>query len=80
MRFIEMILTHYDQALSFYGIKLGVRQFRKHINHYLKHVFNEDCLIRKRLLSEDNPKLVNELIRSLIRNFDFEKKSFYGKF
>lgn len=79
MRFIEMILTHYDQVLSFYGIKLGVRQFRKHINHYLKHVFNEDCLIRKRLLSEDNPKLVNELIRSLIRNFDFEKKSFDGK-
>ena len=79
MRFIEMILTHYDQVLSFYGIKLGVRQFRKHINHYLKHVFNEDCLIRKRLLSEDNPKLVNELIRSLIRNFDFEKKSFDGR-
>ena len=79
MRFIEMILTHYDQVLSFYGIKLGVRQFRKHINNYLTHVFNEDCLIRKRLLSEDNPKLVNELIRSLIRNFDFEKKSFDGK-
>lgn len=79
-KFVEMILEHYENVLNFYGKKLGVRQFRKHFNWYLKSVVSDDCSLRKRILIEENPKFVISCLTALFKNNDFEKKSSNEKF
>jgi len=35
--FAEMVLTHYDAIVRFYGTKLGLRMARKHLGWYMDH-------------------------------------------
>ncbi|MFL2811457.1 MAG: tRNA-dihydrouridine synthase [Paracoccaceae bacterium] len=72
----EMIISHYEDVLSFYGKKLGVKQFRKHINWYLKPIVKHDCKIRKRAVIEEDPKLIIKMIKFLFENTNFEKEPY----
>ena len=80
LKFGELILEHYENVLNFYGKKLGVKQFRKHFNWYLKSIVSDDCSLRKNILIEENPKFVIRLLTALFKNNDFEKKSSNEKF
>ena len=62
----EMMVLHYEAALTFYGDTLGVRSVRKHINWYLGYMGITDGKIRKKILTEENPSLVINMIKSLI--------------
>ena len=64
--FCEMMISHYEAALTFYGDTMGVRSIRKHINWYLSYMGVTDDKIRKNILTEENPSLVINMIRSLI--------------
>ena len=72
----EMIIGHYEDVLSFYGNKLGVKKFRKHINWYLKPIVKDNCKIRKRAVIEEDPKLIIKMIKFLFENTNFEKKPY----
>jgi len=74
IKFGEMVIGHYEDVLSFYGSKLGVKQFRKHINWYLKTIVKDDCNIRKRAIIEEDPKLVIKMIKFLFDNINSEKE------
>ena len=63
--FCEMIILHYEAALRFYGDVLGVRSFRKHINWYLSYMGIIDGEIRRKILTEENPSLVIDMIQLL---------------
>jgi tRNA-dihydrouridine synthase B len=64
--FCEMMVLHYEAALTFYGDTLGVRSVRKHINWYLGYMGITDGKIRKKILTEENPSLAINMIKSLI--------------
>lgn len=50
----DIILRHYHEILSFYGIRLGLRVARKHLGWYLDRFEGMDEL-RSRVLTADNP-------------------------
>ena len=58
---IEIIATHYDEMLSFYGVTLGVRVARKHLKRYLE-IFSLPKNLLDEFLRQDCPK---EVIRKL---------------
>ena len=74
--FCEMMVLHYEAVLTFYGDTLGVRSVRKHINWYLGYMGITDGKIRKKILTEENPSLVINMIKSLI---DLERCESLGK-
>ncbi len=57
----EIILTHYDHILSFYGRDLGVRVARKHLGWYLERVDGATDL-RARVLRMGDPNDVSTAI------------------
>jgi len=61
LRLIEIVATHYDEMLSFYGDTLGVRLARKHLKRYLD-IFALPKKLSDEFLREDCPK---EVIRKL---------------
>ncbi len=40
--FVDMAMGHYDEMLSFYGTKIGLRVSRKHLGWYMDHVLTPD--------------------------------------
>ena len=64
--FCEMMVLHYEAVLTFYGDTSGVRSVRKHINWYLGYMGITDGKIRKKILTEENPSLVINMIKALI--------------
>ena len=63
--FIEMVVSHYESVLKFYGDFLGVRSFRKHLNWYLRTIGVHSGDARKKMLTEDNPKIVISMLKQL---------------
>lgn len=57
----EMVSSHYDAMISFYGEKLGNRVARKHLGWYMDGV-NADPGIRKTVLTEKDPAKVLRLL------------------
>ena len=57
LRLIEVIASHYDEMLSFYGVKLGVRVARKHLKRYLE-IFSLPKNLSDEFLRQDCPKKV----------------------
>jgi nifR3 family TIM-barrel protein len=53
----ELIISHYEEIISFYGNKLGVKVARKHLGWYMENgvVVSE---IRRSILTEECPKKV----------------------
>ena len=53
-RLIDMVLTHYDAMLSFYGTELGARVARKHLGWYLDH-HGTSAELRRAVLTAKTP-------------------------
>jgi tRNA-dihydrouridine synthase B len=67
--FISMVSHHYEAMLSFYGVELGHRVARKHLNWYLSN-FDVSEDFKKLLLISDSPKEVLGHIEDF-KNFKF---------
>jgi nifR3 family TIM-barrel protein len=57
LRLMEVIATHYDEMLSFYGVTLGVKVARKHLKRYLE-IFSLPKNLSDEFLRQDCPKKV----------------------
>jgi len=57
----DMVATHYEDMLAFYGTQLGNRVARKHLGWYMDGVSTPPSL-RKRLLIEQDSKVVLALL------------------
>ena len=55
---------HYQDMLSFYGIEMGVKMARKHLNAYMNN-FNIHHDARKRMLTQSDPAKVEADIRAI---------------
>ena len=62
-RVADLVIAHYDDALSFYGVELGARVMRKHLGWYLAEA-GADCRTRGEILREDQPNAVRRLLRN----------------
>ena len=60
----ELIVSHYEDILSFYGNELGVRVARKHLGWYMEYggVLSED---RRSILTEEVPKKVLSKLKTV---------------
>lgn len=64
VQLIDLILSHYEDILSFYGVELGLKNARKHLGWYLDQI--EGAVeVRSKVLRADNPNDVIDLIRRL---------------
>ncbi|MEL7013695.1 MAG: tRNA-dihydrouridine synthase, partial [Pseudomonadota bacterium] len=59
--FIDMVQSHYEAMLCFYGSDLGQRVARKHLGWYMDHARTPGAL-RRQVLTESQPSIV---LRSL---------------
>lgn len=59
--FIDMVSSHYDAMLTFYGAPLGRRVARKHLGWYMDHVGTASSL-RRAVLTEADPDKVFRLL------------------
>jgi nifR3 family TIM-barrel protein len=57
----DLVSTHYDEILSFYGADLGVRVARKHLGWYMDTA-RTDAALRRLILTERDPRRVGQLI------------------
>ena len=66
--FLEIVLEHYEAMLAFYGLKLGIRQARKHIGWYFDRLEKTPRLVelRKIAMTSTDPKAVKAVIRTAI--------------
>jgi tRNA-dihydrouridine synthase B len=63
---IELIQTHYQEMLSEYGIEVGLRAARKHLDWYTEAAgLNLDKPTRRTLLDNDQPSQVLSLIATI---------------
>jgi len=58
---IDLVQTHHEGMLSFYGTELGLRVARKHLGWYMDRAGTEP-VIRKALLTADSPANAQNLI------------------
>ena len=66
---VDLISTHYQTMLSFYGQDLGVRVARKHLGWYMDEA-RTGPILRRCVLTEKNPERVLELLPEAILNPD----------
>ncbi len=57
---VDLVLAHYDAALSHYGVEIGRRAVRKHLGWYLEAAGRAGW--RRRILTEEDPAEVRRLI------------------
>lgn len=60
-----IVAEHYDAALTFHGVELGVRTMRKHLGWYLDRA-GADPSRRMRILQESEPEAVMSLFRRAV--------------
>ena len=66
--YIDMVIGHYQDMLSFYGTTLGGRVARKHLGWYMDNA-NTKPDVRKRILTERDPNaVIKNLQIALCRN------------
>ena len=66
---VELITSHYEEILSFYGCELGVKVARKHLSWYMEYggVLSE---VRRSILTEEFPKKVLSKLKTV---FEFRE-------
>ena len=63
----DYVIAHYEDMLSFYGRKSGLRQARKHLGWYLDRHGNERApVLRNEILRSDEPQTVIALLRAAL--------------
>jgi len=72
---LEVIREHYNEMLSFHGIKMGVRQARKHLGWYFDHLTPSPALIdlRRIALTAEDPKTALATITSAVRDIPLRR-------
>jgi tRNA-dihydrouridine synthase B len=65
----ELIVSHYEAMLSFYGWELGAKCARKHLGWYLDRIENGET-VKKQVLTESDPSRVIRLIRSVTNEME----------
>ena len=62
----ELIISHYEDILSFYGDELGVKVARKHLGWYMEYgnVLSE---VRRSILTEEFPKKVLYKLKTVFK-------------
>ena len=70
---LDIVLTHFDEALRFYGERLGLKIFRKHLGWYVEAApWPADAALRReaksRLCRLDDPREVRAGLRTLWGN------------
>ena len=70
MAFAEMVAKHYDDMLTFYGVDLGIRNARKHLDWYSGHLQQSPDFapLRRSLLTCREPKQVLATVREIFEN------------
>lgn len=58
----DLVIEHYDQILSFYGLDLGLRVARKHLGWYLEAAGRPDA--REEIVTAATPDRVRALIKT----------------
>jgi nifR3 family TIM-barrel protein len=58
---IDLVQTHFEASLSFYGSTLGAKVVRKHLGWYMDHAGTPGAL-RKEVLTAQSPKQVQALL------------------
>ena len=72
-----LILEHYGDMLSFYGMELGLRNARKHLGWYVDDLFkqrSEALIWRARLCREDVPATVLKSINEMFVAIDGQRE------
>ncbi|WP_431299842.1 tRNA dihydrouridine synthase DusB [Tabrizicola sp. BL-A-41-H6] len=64
----EMILAHYDDMLSFYGLDLGLKMARKHLGWYLEEAGLDHA--REAILTATDPATVTRLLRDAFADME----------
>ena len=59
--FVDMVRTHYDAMLGFYGTELGSRCARKHLGWYMD-IANTPARLRREVLTSAEPVRVHKLL------------------
>jgi tRNA-dihydrouridine synthase B len=63
---MEIVVEHYEGVLSEYGIEIGVRAARKHLDWYLEAAnLTVDKSVRRLMLESQTPAEVTGLIESI---------------
>ena len=65
LAFIDMVMTHYDAMLSFYGAELGGKTARKHLGWYMDQATPETALRKAVLTQRDTAKVLKLLPEAL---------------
>lgn len=73
-RLAELIIGHYESMLSFYGVDLGIRNARKHLDWYCARLVSGPNLMeaRRQLLTSRQP---SEVIATILALFDVDEPS-----
>jgi nifR3 family TIM-barrel protein len=58
---VDLVATHYDAMLGFYGLDLGLRVARKHLGWYMD-MAGTGAALRRRVLTEKDPAQVQRLL------------------
>ncbi len=61
----DMVARHYDDALRFYGAKLGAKVMRKHLGWYMDRAMTPPAL-RRQVLTERAPQAVLRLLQDAL--------------
>lgn len=66
----EIVCRHYEAMLSFYGLELGIRNARKHLDWYTGHLQKSPDFapLRRHLLTCKEPKDVLVAVREIFEN------------
>lgn len=68
---IDMVSSHYEAMLTFYGEGLGLRVARKHLGWYMDEA-GTDAAMRRRVLTEKSPRDVLNLLPAALSTSDAE--------
>lgn len=64
------VISHYQDMLSAYGIKTGVRHSRKHLNWYLeRHTYDVPTSLRLVIMTENDPQKVILALSSALTDY-----------
>lgn len=63
----DLVARHYEAILTLYGLELGIRNARKHLDWYCVHLDRAEELqsVRRALMTSQSPKEVLRLVTSL---------------
>ncbi|MCI5094877.1 MAG: tRNA dihydrouridine synthase DusB [Rhodobacteraceae bacterium] len=69
---VDLVATHYDAMLGFYGLDLGLRVARKHLGWYMD-MAGTGAALRRRVLTEKDPAQVQRLLPEALLSPDAQE-------